>query len=71
MTNTVEGIVCVDCGKVAPSTETPYTLIGPRFSWRLTFAVDAQGKRSQEWRCGTCSRLAKRGKPGTGPPSKS
>jgi len=60
LTTTFEGIVCADCHKVAPSTETPYTLIGNRFRWRLTFAVDALGKRQHEWRCEACARRAKR-----------
>jgi DNA-directed RNA polymerase subunit RPC12/RpoP len=53
------GIVCVDCGKTAPGTETPYTLIGRRHRWRLTFAVDAQGKRLPEWRCAKCAERVK------------
>jgi hypothetical protein len=52
-------ISCVDCGAVAPATETPYTLIGQRFGWRLVHVVDARGKRVPEWRCDKCFRKAK------------
>jgi hypothetical protein len=52
-------IQCVDCGRVAPETETAYTLIGQRHGWRLTFLLDDAGKRSPEWRCPECFRRAK------------
>jgi hypothetical protein len=52
-------IVCVDCGAVAPETDTAYTLIGQRYGWRVIFVVDQHGKRSPEWRCDKCFRRAK------------
>lgn len=51
--------VCVDCGALAPDTDTPYTLIGQRFAWRLIYVVDEQGKRVPQWRCDKCFRRAK------------
>lgn len=51
--------VCVDCGAVAPATDTAYTLIGRQFAWRLVFVVDGQGKRIPQWRCHQCFRRAK------------
>jgi hypothetical protein len=44
---------------VAPQTDTPYTLIGQRFAWRLIFTVDEQGKRVPQWRCDKCFRRSK------------
>lgn len=55
MNDTSETIVCVDCRKSAPAHQTPYTLIGRRHGWRLTFAVDDEGKRKPEWRCERCA----------------
>lgn len=52
-------VVCVDCGAVAPETDTAYTLIGRRHGWRVIFVVDDQGKRAPEWRCDKCFRRAK------------
>lgn len=52
-------IQCVDCRRVAPSTETAYTLIGQQHGWRLGFALDQEGKRLPEWRCPDCFRRAK------------
>lgn len=51
--------VCVDCGAVAPTTDTAYTLIGRQFAWRLVFVVDERGKRVAQWRCDKCFRRAK------------
>ena len=45
---------CVDCGTVAPPTETNYTLISQRHGWRLTRTVDGKGRRAVEWRCPKC-----------------
>ncbi len=58
MTTTMQ-IVCVDCGVSAPETDSPYTLIGQRFGWRLVYVLDANGKRLPEWRCDKCFRRAK------------
>jgi hypothetical protein len=52
-------IVCVDCGALAPETDTAYTLIGARFGWRLQYVPDETGRRIQRWRCDTCYRRAK------------
>ena len=51
--------VCVECGAVAPDTDTAYTLIGQRFAWRLVHVVDEQGRRIPQWRCDKCWRRAK------------
>jgi len=51
--------VCDYCGAVAPATDTAYTLIGQRFAWRLTYAVDDNGKRVPKWRCDKCFRRSK------------
>lgn len=59
MTTASLDIVCIDCGDIAPQTETPYTLIGQRFGWRLVYVVDPDGKRFPEWRCDKCFRKAK------------
>jgi hypothetical protein len=58
-------VQCVGCGRVAPQTDTAYTLIGQRHGWRLLFIVDEQGRRLPEWRCPECFRRAK-ATPGTG-----
>lgn len=52
-------IECIDCGLQAPETESAYTLIGQRHGWRLTWLLDATGKRTPEWRCDKCFRRAK------------
>lgn len=44
---------CSDCRTTAPQTETAFTLIGPKFGWRLTFQ-DLDGERHQVWRCREC-----------------
>ena len=51
--------MCVDCGLLAPPTETNFTLISQRHGWRLTRHTDPSGKRSLEWRCPKCYSLVK------------
>lgn len=46
--------VCVDCGAPAPKTESAYTLISALHGWRLTREIDAEGRRTIEWRCPVC-----------------
>jgi hypothetical protein len=46
--------ICVDCGQVAPLTETSFTLISKSHGWRLTRQTDPSGRRSLEWRCPKC-----------------
>lgn len=45
--------VCVDCSKIPPETETPYTLISSQHGWRLVFE-NLNGKRTPVWRCPSC-----------------
>jgi hypothetical protein len=47
-------IRCVDCKLIQPKTDTNYTLISPKFGWRLTKTTDANGTRKMEWRCPEC-----------------
>lgn len=44
---------CVDCTKIPPATETPYTLISSQHGWRLVFE-NIDGKRMPVWRCPSC-----------------
>lgn len=55
-------ILCVDCGRAAPVTETAYTLIGQGHGWRLLFVLDEQGQRQPQWRCAECFRRSKAGR---------
>ncbi|WP_437675795.1 hypothetical protein [Sorangium sp. So ce131] len=54
---------CVDCGTAAPKTETNYTLISSRYGWRLTRTLDADGRRTLEWRCPGCYALFRSKRP--------
>ncbi len=46
--------VCVNCGAPSPKTESAYTLISALHGWRLTRVVNAEGKRTVQWRCPVC-----------------
>jgi hypothetical protein len=50
---------CVECGAVAPPTETAHTLIGPPHGWRLTRTPTDEGQELLEWRCAECWRQRK------------
>ena len=44
---------CADCHKIAPPTQTNFTLISSQHGWRLSFdRVD--GRRVSVWRCPKC-----------------
>jgi len=45
--------VCVDCSKIPPPTDTPYTLISSQHGWRLVFE-SINGRRVPVWRCPAC-----------------
>jgi hypothetical protein len=45
---------CYDCGKVAPETQTSYTLISPTHGWRVTRERDETGAFVARWRCADC-----------------
>jgi hypothetical protein len=64
MTASSGSIFCVDCGAIAPETDTAYTLIGARFGWRLRYVPDETGRRVQQWRCLTCYRRDKAAREG-------
>jgi len=51
--------VCVGCGKESPETETNYTLISPRYGWRLARERRPNGKFDVQWRCPECWRQYK------------
>jgi hypothetical protein len=51
-----KGEVCIGCGKQSPKTETNYTLISPRYGWRLSRERRADGTFEVEWRCPECWR---------------
>jgi hypothetical protein len=65
MTNSPVSIACVECGAIAPETDTAYTLIGARFGWRLQYLQDKTGRRIQQWRCDTCYRRSKAARAGS------
>lgn len=44
---------CVDCGAVAPRTQTAHTLISSKHGWRLARARAEDGYRFH-WRCPKC-----------------
>ncbi|HMI85987.1 MAG TPA: hypothetical protein VK550_17945 [Polyangiaceae bacterium] len=46
--------VCIGCGIHAPKTDTNYTLISPKFGWRLSRRAGPQGTFIVEWRCADC-----------------
>jgi hypothetical protein len=50
---------CVDCDQCAPETNTEHTLISAAFGWRLTRAVQADGRKVLEWHCPWCWRKRK------------
>ncbi len=45
---------CVDCGEIAPPTETNFTLISSRHGWRLTRTFTPDGRKVMQWRCPEC-----------------
>jgi hypothetical protein len=51
-----KGEVCVGCGKNSPETETNYTLISPRYGWRLVREKQKNGTYLVEWHCPECWR---------------
>lgn len=56
-----EHVQCIDCGKVSPPTETPFTLIGQQHGWRVV--IEKIGNRREPvWRCPTCWDQRKRSK---------
>jgi hypothetical protein len=46
--------VCVVCGIESPKTDTNYTLISPKFGWRLSRRPGPDGTFIVEWRCPDC-----------------
>jgi hypothetical protein len=50
---------CIDCGAIAPETNTNYTLISTSFGWRLTRRTLPGGEVTTEWRCAACWRKHK------------
>jgi hypothetical protein len=46
--------VCVVCGIQSPKTDTNYTLISPKFGWRLSRRPADDGTFIVEWRCADC-----------------
>jgi hypothetical protein len=52
--STREFETCVVCGAESPKTETNYTLISPKFGWRLSRRAAGDGTFIVEWRCGPC-----------------
>jgi hypothetical protein len=52
--STREFEVCVVCGIQSPKTDTNYTLISPKFGWRLSRRPADDGTFIVEWRCHEC-----------------
>jgi hypothetical protein len=52
---------CVECGRLAPPTDTNYTLISQRHGWRLVIEKTKDGRRASVWRCAECWSLRKTG----------
>jgi hypothetical protein len=52
--STREFEVCVVCGIESPKTDTNYTLISPKFGWRLSRRAAGDGTFIVEWRCADC-----------------
>jgi hypothetical protein len=52
---------CGACGRPAPLTSTPHTLIGKQHGWRLVRTAAAEGRIDVTWRCPGC--FAKQPKP--------
>jgi hypothetical protein len=55
----VERPACADCKRLAPETETEYTLISTDHGWRLTRVRKPDGAFVFVWRCPTCWRAYK------------
>ena len=45
---------CDRCGLTAPETETNYTLIGAKHSWRMVVSETPDGKKTPIWYCPKC-----------------
>jgi hypothetical protein len=54
-----KGEICVACRKESPETETNYTLISPKYGWRLARNKRPDGTYDVEWRCPDCWRALK------------
>lgn len=46
--------VCCGCGKVSPPTPTDYSLISPRYGWRLLRKKNPDESYLFEWYCPKC-----------------
>jgi hypothetical protein len=46
--------LCVDCRAEAPKEESEHTPISAKHGWRLSYTVDAKGRKKMEWRCREC-----------------
>jgi hypothetical protein len=45
---------CFDCGKIAPQTQTSYTLISSAHGWRVSREKNENGEFVARWRCADC-----------------
>jgi hypothetical protein len=45
---------CARCHAQAPTTQTEYTLIGSKHSWRCAKATKEDGTHALEWYCPRC-----------------
>jgi hypothetical protein len=44
---------CIGCGAEPPPTNTDFTLVSAQ-GWRLTPAMNDDGKKVMQWRCPAC-----------------
>jgi hypothetical protein len=58
---------CFDCGKIAPETQTSYTLISSAHGWRVSREKNEKGEFVARWRCADCWKKHKESR--TGPES--
>jgi hypothetical protein len=55
---------CVECGIVAPETNTAHTLISQAHGWRVTRTPAPDGSMAVQWRCADCWKRHKAARPG-------
>ena len=60
---------CFGCGKIAPQTETSYTLISSTHGWRVSREKDENGEVVARWRCADCWKKFKDARTGDSTPS--
>ena len=61
--------MCFGCGKIAPETETSYTLISSAHGWRVSREKGPSGESIARWRCNDCWKKFRENKASDSTPS--